>query len=346
MKKIKKAFSVLVALMAVIFFSASPYTCASVPKLPEDTLKTIEKVMDEPLPELVKGETGFAVSGNWKVWYERISPNGSPKGTILLVMGAANDALAWPQRFISAFTDAGYQVVRYDHRGTGLTVKLKGKKSYTLKDMALDPVAILDSLNIQKAHFVGASMGGMVSQLVAINHPERTASLTSIMSSANLFDTVLPTPSPKILPKMISAVIKHGIFSGKKGKVKLQLVHKKILMGEATGDISIRPIAQSALYTIEKHNGYHFSAGRLHQKAIEGAESRYNALSKIKIPVLVVHGKQDPVIPIAHGKKMAGIIPNSDSLWLDNMGHDLPDALIDSLCGRIMENFSRRTSVN
>ena len=342
MAVLKKILKISAVPVIALLLSALLYTCVSVPKLSDDTLRTMEEVMDEPLPELVKGETGFAVSGNWKIWYERISPKDSPKGTVLLVMGAANDALAWPQRFVSAFTDAGYQVVRYDHRGTGFSTRLKevkGTKQYTLNEMAQDPIAILDTLNIQKAHFVGASMGGMLSQLVAINHPDRTESLTSIMSSANLFDTLLPSPSPEILPKMISAVIKHGVFGGKKGKIKLQLVHKRILMGEAKGAISVRPGTEAALYTIEKHNGYHFSAGRLHQKAIETSESRYDALSKLNLPVLIVHGEQDPVIPIAHGKKMAKIIPNADSLWLDNMGHDVPDALIDTLCSKIIMNF-------
>lgn len=259
-------------------------------------------------------------------------------------MGAANDALAWPQQFVSGFIDGGYRVVRYDHRGTGLTTQQKGpdrKKDYTLNEMAEDPIAILDTLAIEKAHFVGASMGGMISQVVAIEHPGRLASLTSLMSSANLFDTLLPSPSPEILSKMISAVIKHDIFGGKKSKIKLQVVQKKILMGDATGDIAVKPLAEAALYTIEKRDGYHFIAGRQHQKAIEGSESRYKALSKIGVPVLIVHGKQDPVIPIAHGKKMVAIIPNADSLWLDNMGHDLPDALLETICVKAIENFER-----
>lgn len=344
MKKHKRIFKLSGAIFLSPFLAILFYTCASVPKVSKENRQIIKTVMKQPIPEMVQGETGYALSDGWKVWYESISPKDSIKGTVVLVMGAANDALAWPQRFISRFTDEGYRVVRYDHRGTGLTVQLKGsgrKKSYTLDEMAKDPIAILDTLGIDNAHFVGASMGGMISQIAAIKNSERLSSLTSIMSTADLFDTLLPTPSPEILSQMISAVIKHDLFGGKMSKIKLQVVQKKILMGDAKGEIDVKPLAEAALYTLEKRDGFHFIAGRQHQKAIETAPSRYEALSKINMPVLIVHGLQDPVIPIEHGKKMAGIISNADSLWLDNMGHDLPDALIDTICAKIIGHLRK-----
>jgi len=288
---------------------------------------------------MVMGKTGFANSQDWEIWFH---PKDSEKGTVVLIMGAANDALSWPLDFISTFTDAGYRVIRYDHRGTGLTKTKEGwdrKNPYTLEDMAKDPIAILDTLSIQKAHFVGVSMGGMIAQLIAIEHPGRILSLTSIMSTGDILDSALPQTEPEILPEMISAVVKHGILGGKKEKIKLQLVHKKILMGEATGDIAVAPLAEAAFYNLKERNGYSFMAGRHHQKAIEASGSRYKALAELKIPVLMVHGEQDPVIPIAHGKKMASIIPDADSLWLENMGHDLPDALLDTIAARIILNF-------
>ncbi len=342
MYRIKKLLKIFGAILLALFLSATVYTCASVPKISKESKIVIKQVMDEPLAEIVTGETGFANSQGWKVWYEDIHPKDSVKGTVVLVMGAANDALSWPLDFISTFTDAGYRVIRYDHRGTGLTDSEKGwdkKNPYTLEDMAEDPIAILDTLGIQNAHFVGASMGGMICQIIAIQHPERTASLTSIMSTGDILDSRLPQTNPEILTKMISAVVKYGILSGKKGKIKLQLVHKRILMGEAEGNIAVAPLAEAAFYNLKKRNGYNFIAGRHHQKAIEASGSRYDALAELKIPALVVHGKQDPVIPIAHGRKMASVIPNADSLWLENMGHDLPDALLDTIAKRIIANF-------
>lgn len=344
MDRIKKLLRLLGIVLLTLCVGATMYTCASVPKVSKENKENIKEVMRSPIPEIVKGETGIAISQGWEVWYEDIRPKDSIKGTIVLVMGAANDALSWPLDFISTLTDAGYRVIRYDHRGTGLTTSEKGwdrKNPYTLEDMAEDPIAILDTLGILKAHFVGASMGGMIAQLLAIEHPDRIASLTSIMSSGDIFDTLLPQTDPEFLPKMISAVVKHGILGGKNGKIRLQLVHKKILMGEATGDIAVVPLAEAAFYNLKKREGYNFMAGRHHQKAIEASGSRYDALAQLKIPVLIVHGKQDPVIPIAHGKKMASIVPNADSLWLENMGHDLPDALLDTIADRAIENFER-----
>lgn len=298
--------------------------------------------MKEPVAEVIQGKTGFVKSQGWKVWYESIEPQDPINGTILLVMGAANDALSWHVDFISHLTNSGYRVIRYDHRGTGLTTSREGwdrKNPYSLKDMTADPIAILDSLKIRKAHFVGVSMGGMIAQEVAIKYPERTASLTSIMSSANVFDTLLPPISDEIIPEMISAVVKYGVLGGEKGKIKLQVVHKRILMGEATGEINVKSIAEVARYNVEKRTGYHFISGRHHQAAIENSGSRYQGLRKINIPVLVIHGEQDPVIPIAHGKKMVSIISNADSLWLKNMGHDLPDALMSTICAKIIAHI-------
>lgn len=343
MKALRKLLKILGIVMFTLSIGATIFTCASVPKVSKENKETIKKVMRSPIPEMLKGKTGYANSQGWKVWYEDIHPKGSVKGSVVLVMGAANDALSWPLDFISVFTNAGYRVIRYDHRGTGLTDSEEGrdrKNPYTLADMAEDPLAILDTLGIQKAHFVGASMGGMIAQLIAIEHPERTLSLSSIMSTGNILDSELPQTNPEILPQMISAVVKHGILGGKKGKIKLQLVHKKILMGEATGDIAVEPIAEAAYYNLKERNGYNFITGRHHQQAIEASGSRYDALAQLKIPVLIIHGKQDPVIPIAHGRKMVETIPNADCLWLENMGHDLPDALLDTIADKIIKNFS------
>ena len=342
MKPLRILLKILGVTILLLSLAATVYTCASVPRLSKENKASIKEVMQSPIPEMIKGKSGFVVSQDWKVWYENIDPKGTEKGTVVLVMGAANDALSWPMDFILKFTEAGYRVVRYDHRGTGLTTSEKGwdkKNPYTLANMAQDPIAILDTLGIQKAHFVGVSMGGMISQLVAIEHSERILSLTSIMSTGDILDNELPQTESDLLPKMISAVVKHGVFGGKKGKIKLQLVHKKILMGEATGDIAVTPIAEAAIYNLEERKGYNFISGRHHQKAIEISPSRYDALIKLTIPVLVIHGQQDPVIPIAHGKKMASIIPNADSLWLENMGHDLPDALIDTIADKIIRSF-------
>ncbi len=337
-------FPKIVRFTSVLLLILSILGCASIPKLSKEQKKAIRSVLKAAPPEVVKGETGFAVNDGNKIWYERIPPKVNKKGTALLIMGNGQDALAWPPNFFSAFTDAGYQIIRFDHRGTGLSTygkKWKKLDPYTLNDMANDAIAILDTLAIEKAHIVGASMGGMIAQLIAIEHPERTATLTSIMSSGNVVDDNLPPMSDDVLPKMISTVLNHGFFGNKKGQIKRQIIQKRILMGEATGEIDVKTLSEVAYYNLKERDGYNLMAARHHFAAILLSGSRYDQLSKLKIPVLLIHGEKDPVMPIEHSKKLDSIIPGSTHLWIENMGHDLPDEAMPEITAEIISNFTR-----
>ena len=342
MKLIRKVIRIsglsLLVLFDVVFLDA----CASIPKLSKADKNTIRTVVKAPVPEIITGETGFAQSGNHKIWYEKIAPTINQKGTVLLIMGNGQDALKWPRPFITNLTEAGYEVVRYDQRDTGLSEskeKWKKKNPYTLNDMADDAVAVLNSVKIQKAHIVGVSMGGMIAQIIAIEHPERTASLTSIMSSGDILDSDLPAMSNEVLPQLISTVLKKGFLGNKKGQIKRLIIEKRILMGEATGTIDVKPIAEVAIYNLKKRNGYSLIAARHHFAAIQVSESRIEALKKVTTPTLIIHGLQDPLIPIEHGKKLAATIPNADSLWIENMGHDLPDAALSEITNKMISHF-------
>ncbi|QCX01768.1 alpha/beta hydrolase [Aggregatimonas sangjinii] len=344
MKILKKAFKIFGLVVLALMASICIYACASVPKLSKSDKAMIAAVMQAPLPELVNGETGFADSQSHRIWYERIRPEKNVKGSVLLIMGHGNDALSWPPDFISGFTDQGYEVIRFDHRGTGLstsTEKWKKKNAYTLTDMSEDVIAILNTIGLKKAHIVGVSMGGMIAQLVAINHPEKIETLSLIMTTGDALGEEPEPMSEELLPKMISAVLKHGVFGGKKGKIKLQLVQRKLLMGDATGDIDVQEMAETSLYNQVKRDGYHFITARHHQQAILLSSSRYAPLQKIQLPTLVIHGELDPVIPISHGKKLAETIPNTSHFWVANMGHDLPEAAIPEICEEMMLHFEQ-----
>lgn len=320
------------------------YSCASIPKLSKSDKKTIKEILKAPVAKVITGETGFAKNQGHSIWYEKISPDIKVKGTILLIMGNGQDALSWPPDFISNFTDAGYQVIRYDHRGTGFSTseeKWKKKKAYSLSDMAGDAVAILDTLTIAESHIVGVSMGGMIAQIITIENPERTASLTSIMSSGNVVDPELEPMSNEIMPKMISAVLSHGFFGGKKGQIKRQIIQKRILMGEAIGEIDIETMAEVATYNLKKREGYNLMAARHHYEAILISESRLEKLGNLKVPTLIIHGNEDPVMPITHGEKLVATIPNANSMWIDNMGHDLPDAKIKEITDIVITHIKR-----
>jgi pimeloyl-ACP methyl ester carboxylesterase len=339
MKSIKKILKVTSIAILLLLIGSSLYIYTTGPTLPKGTDEIIEDVLKNPLPEIVKGKTGFSKSQGLDIWYESISPKDSSKGAILLIMGISNDALGWPQKFIQSFVDSGYQVIRYDHRGTGMSDWVKdwnSKKPYSLADMADDGIAVLNSLGIEKANIIGISMGGMIAQELVINHPDRVGSLASMMSSGYIEDTELPKISSSIALELIKASLKYGIIGGEKNMIKLHLSSRIILMGNAKYELNIKEIAEKVLYNIRKRNGYNSNVSRQHQGAVFLSGSRYDKLKIFSVPTLVVHGKADPFIPIEHSKKCASIIPNADSLWLDDMGHDIPDNLVDTLSKEII----------
>ena len=153
----KKALKIIGVGLAVIISGLFIYIYSSGPDLPVDTNKIIDMTIRSALPELIRGDTGIANNGNVNIWYESISPDDSVKGTIILVMGIANDALAWPEYFIKPLVDSGFQVIRYDHRGTGLSDWIErwdSNNPYSLGDMANDAIAVLDKLKIEKVHVI------------------------------------------------------------------------------------------------------------------------------------------------------------------------------------------------
>lgn len=344
MKLLKKSIKYLGIILLFFIIGSSIYLYRTGPILPKDTDEILEKVIALPLPELIKGKTGFVNSKGINIWYESILPKESPKGVILLIMGISNDALGWPPKFIQSFVDSGYQVIRYDHRGTGLSDWIEDFDSehpYSLSDMAFDGISILDVLQVEKANIIGVSMGGMIAQELTIKHPDRVQSLTSIMSSGNIFDEELPPISSEVAYDLIKVAIKYSVISTEKNKIKLHLASRSILTGDGYQNLNIKEISEQVLYNIQNRKGYNANVSQQHQAAVFTSGSRYDSLKNLKVPTLIIHGKEDPFIPIAHGIKCVNLIPNADSLWVDNMGHDIPNELIPILSKKIIENFNR-----
>ncbi len=185
--------ALLIGLIMYIFFTG--------PSLPEDTDVIIEKTLNAEIPEFVVGESGYVVSDGYRIWYESIAPKTANRGVILLFMGMASDALQWPPRFIDELLGSGYQVIRFDYRGTGLSdwVEDWKKKPYSLANLVVDAEAILDRLSVKDVHLVGLSMGGMVAQEFAIRNVDTTQSLTIIMSSGDTEDKDLPRVSKRMV---------------------------------------------------------------------------------------------------------------------------------------------------
>jgi pimeloyl-ACP methyl ester carboxylesterase len=235
MKLLLKFLKIIGIVFIAVVFIAGAIIYFTGPKLPNDIDKIIDETIKSDLPELLKGKTGYVKSGDTKIWFESIGQSGMEKGTVLLFMGISNDALGWPQGFIESLVDSGYQVIRFDYRGTGMSDWIEdwGKNSYSLSDLAGDAVAILDTLGIKRAHLIGISLGGMVAQEFAINHPERTLTLASIMSSGNIVDKDLPGISWKTTFDLIKIGLKYGIFPTERKTIKLHVAARLILRGDA-----------------------------------------------------------------------------------------------------------------
>jgi len=323
----------LIGLIASIFFTG--------PKLPANTDTIIENVINSELPELVKGESGYVISDNHKIWYESITPKDSNKGSILLFMGMASDGLMWPPIFIDKLVDSGYQVIRFDYRGTGQSdwVEDWQQKPYSIADLSKDAETILDTLNVSKVHLVGLSLGGMVAQEFAIENPDKTLTLTSIMSSGNIVDKELPEASKSIVFDFTKIGIKYGLFQNEKNTIKMMVAAKMILRGDAQYDVDVKETAEQVLYNLRKRNGYNPNASRQHDSVAKLSVFSYEKLKELKIPTLVIHGLNDPLVSIEHSKKLASVISNAKTKWFENMGHDLPPNLIDPISQEIIKHI-------
>lgn len=321
----------VIALLVYIYFSG--------PSLPSETDSIIENVIHGETPNVIVGKTGFASSNGLDIWYEAITPEVSPKGTVLLLMSMGGNALFWPPKFINALVHAGYQVIRYDHRGAGMSdwvTNWDRKNPYTLLDMANDAIAVLDELDIKQAHLIGLSMGGMVAQEVAINHSARVASLTLLMTSGYIGDPDVPGFTSRYFwSSLIKGLplLKYRLIGGEKNLIK-EVIAKTIT---ATGyeGLDIKEIAELVLFDIRKRRGINWKALIQHQTAISISGSRFEKLKTLNVPTLVIHGTNDQFIPVEHGKKLVDVIPNAKGLWLDGVGHIFPFPNMEALLTKI-----------
>jgi pimeloyl-ACP methyl ester carboxylesterase len=348
MRLIKKTLKITGLLIVVMLLSVSAALYFSGPRLPEEIDALIDGVVQSDLPEFLKGETGYVYADKTSVWYESIGKNSSTRGTILLFMGIANDALGWPQGFIDLLVDTGYRVIRYDYRGTGMSDWMPEWKQspYALKDLASDAKQILDTLNIEKAHLVGVSMGGMVAQEFAIHFPQRTSTLTAIMSSGNILDKDIQGLSKQTIFGLILIGLKYGLLPTEKNTIKMQIAARTILRGEADYGIDVKGIAEQVLYNLRKRKGYNPHVSAQHDKAVRLSGSRYAGLKKLDIPALVIHGEKDPFVPMDHSKKLASVLSNARKRWFVNMGHDIPPSLYEPLIAELIAHFERDPDPN
>ncbi|RQW22489.1 alpha/beta hydrolase [Bacillus sp. C1-1] len=258
---------------------------------------------------------------------------------IILISGLGVQMIRWTDSFCQMLTERGFRVIRFDNRDIGCsthfshypaldfttlaTSLMSGERPnipYTLNDMAKDAIGLLDGLSIDRAHFVGRSMGGMIAQIVASEYPERVLSLTSIMSSTG--NPALPQTSPEIMAMMTKPA--PNPFEDEVGFLAHKLSFAKCIAG--TGYPFEKNAYRDSILAEVQRNYDPGSVGRqIAAMAIAG--DRRPRLATIKVPVLVIHGMDDPLIDPACGEDTASAIPGAELLLVDGMGHDLPPQL-------------------
>lgn len=300
------------------------YTLMFLPKHAQSIIDQSIRSEVEPL----KGKTDKISTGTVDIWYEYFSADGPAHGTIILIMGLANDALTWPDDFIDMLRAGGYDVIRFDNRDVGMSTWVSDwnkSNAYDLSHMAKDTIVLMDQLGLHSAHLVGVSMGGMIAQTIAIHYPERVLSMTSMMSSGDTNDKSVPQADKWMIAKFLMAEMRYRIKSSEENMIKRQLTAWHLLRGDQDYDINIKNTAETVLRNLRLRNGYNPNASNRQLAAIYRSGSRYDQLKSLDTPTLIIHGINDPLLRIEHGYKCAEVIPDAQYLWIDQMGHTLPD---------------------
>jgi pimeloyl-ACP methyl ester carboxylesterase len=255
---------------------------------------------------------------------------------LLLISGLSAQMIGWDAEFCAQIAAQGYWVIRFDNRDVGLSTKFDDagapdllaliqalvhgealQAPYTLRDMADDAVGLLDALEIESAHVVGASMGGMIAQTVAIHHPGRVSTLTSIMSTTG--DPELPPPKPEVV-----AVLVTPAPMDREPYIEQSIHNQRVLSGPGYPPDAVRA-RERAGRAFDR--GIHPAGVGRQLAAIITSGSRKEALKSVSVPTLVIHGDADPLVPVEAGIDMANAVPGAQLLIIEGMGHDLPPAV-------------------
>jgi pimeloyl-ACP methyl ester carboxylesterase len=288
--------------------------------------------------------------GPVELFYEDLGdPAGPP---VLLIMGLGAQLPMWPDGFCAQFVDAGYRVIRFDHRDTGLSAKMHGLRArgsvyrrigryllgkpspvpYTLVDMTQDVVALLGHLGITRAHVVGASLGGMIAQILAAREPDRVASLGIIMST-----TGKPLSSPPAWRVIKLAFDPPAKDASAEEKLAFEVRNVAVLNGPnflpSEGELRnrVQQLADRCTYP----------PGMLRQfDAVLGTGSLLGYSKAIAAPTVVLHGSADPMVRPRNGRAVAAAIAGARFVVVDGMGHDLPEPVWRPIMETLTENFA------
>ena len=309
-------------------------------------------------------------ANNINIWYEEFGDKN--KETILLIMGANANCMQWDKDFIDQLVSNDFHVVRFDNRDVGKTTwfgkeptfnkllkflpnfllkmivnsifglavdkngRFKFSEStsieYDLSDMAKDAVSLMEALKIDKAHIIGASMGGMITQIIALDYPERVLSITPIMTSPGIHNDSLSGPTKELLEAMKKSFVYNLKGRIEDGVVEIyrQLTGSRFPFNEQDFREKLKPVIA--------HGNNPFA---LHGAAVGASPDRTSRLHEIKVPALIIHGTEDAILPLDHGIAVADGITDSKRLIMEGVGHEIPEELLPEIINEIVENVRR-----
>lgn len=280
-----------------------------------------------------------------EICYESFGDKAKPPA--LLVMGLGGPMGWWTKDFCVQLADRGFFVIRYDNRDTGRSTKLRehrvtrmdiikafiglAKAPYGLSDLADDAFGLLDHLGIDHVHLAGVSMGGMITQTMAIARPERVLSLTSIMSTTG--KRTVGWQHPKVFPTML----------GSAGKTRESYIERSLLSSAVIGSPGFPTDESSARARAAEtyDRGWSASGVARHMMAVLTQPDRTKDLARLDIPTTVVHGLRDPLVNRSGGRATAAAIRGSEFVEIADMGHDLPVQLYDTFIDAITRTAKR-----
>ncbi|GAB3748257.1 alpha/beta fold hydrolase [Spirosoma pomorum] len=299
-----------------------------------------------------QNQSGQVKANGITIAYESFGPVNKP--TILLIAGTNAQLTMWPVALCDDLVKRGYRVIRFDNRDIGLSTKMDKAGApnwagiikalqektppplpYTLDDMAADAVGLLDALTISKAHIVGASMGGMIAQRVAYNHPEHTLSLTIIMSGGGRPD--LPVVAK---PEVVGKIPPPGLPTDTTANLNREIASTIVLAGTTYPPDSV--MVRKQVMADFRRSYYPDGFGRQGAASLAGYHAgRTDQLKTIKVPTLVIHGNDDPLVPIEAGRDVAATIPGARFELVNGMGHGFPSPLLSRLATLIADNAAK-----
>ena len=260
---------------------------------------------------------------------------------LLLVMGLGAQLITWPQGFVDGLVERGFFVIRYDNRDCGLSTKLEGlpeitalfggdtsSAPYRIEDMADDGAALLEELGVARAHVVGASMGGMITQALVIHHSERFLSACSIMSTTG--DRMVGAPTGEAMTALLRPVA-----TSRDEAIQASVEGSKVI-GSRTYPVDDALLRQRAAAAYDRCYCPEGTARQL--GAILASPDRTQALHDVRMPFLVIHGQDDPLVTVSGGEATAAAVPDAKLLVLPGMGHDLPEPLWGEILDAIAAN--------